>query len=69
MDEVVRVARGRERVEIADSAVECMREARSIVEQAVAAGESVYGVTTGVGMRRDARVERSEIADFNRIAI
>lgn len=69
MDEVVRVARGRERMEIADSAVECMREARSIVEQAVAAGESVYGVTTGVGMRRDARVERSEIADFNRIAI
>jgi len=69
LDHVVRVARGREQVRITADAVERMREARAVVEQAVVAGETVYGVTTGVGMRRDARVAHDELAAFNRAAI
>jgi len=69
LDELVRVARECEVVEISTSSLETMRTAREVVEQAVASGELVYGVTTGVGMRRDARVERADIAAFNRAAI
>jgi len=69
IDELLRVARRGEEVEIAADALERMRAARAVVEAAVASGASVYGVTTGVGMRRDARVEHSEIAEFNRTTI
>jgi histidine ammonia-lyase len=69
LDGVIRVARHREQVEITAIAIDRMREARTVVENAVAAGETVYGVTTGVGMRRDARVEADDLASFNRAAI
>ena len=67
--ELVRAARDGEPVEISAGAVQSMRLAREVVDQAVVTGASVYGVTTGVGMRRDARVEREDIAAFNRAAI
>ena len=69
LDEVVRVARHDEQVAVAASALEHMREARAVVERAVASGSQVYGLTTGVGMRRDARVAAEEAAAFNRSAI
>jgi histidine ammonia-lyase len=69
LDEVVRVARRLEQVEVAEAAVERMRAARAVVERAVAGGQAVYGITTGVGMRRDARVERDDVAAFNRATI
>jgi histidine ammonia-lyase len=56
-EEVVRVARGGERVELAPAAVEAMRAARGVVESAIAAGVPAYGVTTGVGVRKTARVD------------
>jgi len=52
LDEVVRVARGGERVDLAGEAVERMRERRGLVERAVARGDAVYGLTTGVGVRK-----------------
>ena len=69
LDEVVRVARRREEVTLAPAAMERMRERRTIVEEAVGDGDSVYGVTTGVGMRRDAAVGADEAAAFNSSAI
>jgi histidine ammonia-lyase len=69
LDEVVRVARGREPVAIADEAVAHMRQARAVVERASAAGVPAYGVTTGVGMRRDATVDADAARAFNRSAI
>jgi histidine ammonia-lyase len=69
LDEVVLVARHREPVEISGTAIDGMREARAVVDDAVATGKAIYGVTTGVGMRRDARVEADDLAAFNRAAI
>jgi histidine ammonia-lyase len=66
IEEVVRVARGREAVEIALEAVERMRESRAVVERAVERGDAVYGVTTGVASRKRVSVSADEIADFNR---
>ncbi len=69
LDEVVRVARGGERVAISSDAVEHMRRTRAVVERASAEGTPAYGVTTGVGMRRDARVDAAAARAFNRSAI
>jgi histidine ammonia-lyase len=57
IEEVVRVARGGEGVEVAPAALERMRAARAVVERAVAEGAEAYGVTTGVGVRKAFRVE------------
>ena len=69
LDQVVAVARRGEQVEIADAALTRMRELRTIVEQASAEGTPVYGVTTGVGMRREAAVDDESARAFNRSAI
>jgi histidine ammonia-lyase len=69
LDDVVAVARAGEAVTIAPAALEDMRARRSIVERVGAAGAPVYGVTTGVGMRRKAAVDAASAAAFNRSAL
>jgi histidine ammonia-lyase len=64
--ELVRVARGNEEVEFAPEAVERMRQTRALVERALARGDSIYGLTTGVGMRKKYPVPLEEIEEFNR---
>ena len=49
VDEVLRVARREERVQLAPAALERMARARAVVEDALARGDVVYGLTTGVG--------------------
>jgi histidine ammonia-lyase len=68
LDEVVRVARENERVELAPSASERMRAARAVVEEVVERGDEIYGFTTGVGMRKRFGVEGG-MAAFNRMLI
>ena len=69
LEDVVAVARRRERVDVADDALARMRSLRSVVDAAAADGTAVYGVTTGVGMRRVAAVDESTARAFNRSAI
>jgi histidine ammonia-lyase len=64
--EVVRVARGGERVEIAPDALDRVRAARAVVERAVEGIDGVYGVTTGVGVRKRVRVAPDEMDAYNR---
>jgi len=66
VDELVRVARGRERVELGAAVADRVRSGRAIVERALAGTVPVYGLTTGVGVRKRTRVEGSELAEFNR---
>lgn len=69
LEALVRVARRGEHVELASAAVALMRERRTIVERTSEEGRPAYGVTTGVGMRRDASVEETDVRAFNRSAI
>lgn len=66
VEDVVRVARGDEKVELAPEAIQVMRETRALVERVVARGDEVYGTTTGVGARKKIRVPLEEIPTFNR---
>ena len=69
IDDVVRVARDGEHVEIPGHTIERLREVRAVVDEAIASGSPVYGLTTGVGMRRGAAVPREDVASFNRSAL
>jgi histidine ammonia-lyase len=69
LDEVVRVARAGEHVVIGEGALRRMSQTRAVVERAAASGTPAYGVTTGVGMRREATVTVEEARAFNRSAI
>jgi len=69
LEEVVAVARHGHRVEIAPTALDAMNRRRAIVEGASVAGAPVYGLTTGVGMRREATVDADSARAFNRSTI
>jgi len=65
LDEVVRVARHGEAVELAPESLERMRASRAVVERALEAGQQIYGFTTGVGMRKRFAIDEGQ-AHFNR---
>jgi len=69
VDEVVRVARHHERVELVPETAEHMRATRAIVESALERGDTVYGFTTGVGAKKNASVAAADIAEHNRMLI
>jgi histidine ammonia-lyase len=66
VDEVVRVARLDEQVEIEPSAAGRMQDSRALVQRVVERGDVVYGLTTGVGARKKVRVAAEDIPAFNR---
>ena len=59
------VARAGTAVELDPGALERMRAARSVAEGSLARGETVYGLSTGVGVRKRAGVAADEQAAFN----
>jgi histidine ammonia-lyase len=65
LESVLRVARGGEGAEVAPDALETMAAARAVVEEALAEGREVYGLTTGVGARKRFRAP-GEADAFNR---
>jgi histidine ammonia-lyase len=65
LDEVVRVARDGEQVELAPESLERTRASRAVVEHALEAGRQIYGFTTGVGMRKRFAIDEGQ-AHFNR---
>jgi histidine ammonia-lyase len=68
LEDVVRVAREGERVELDAGALERMRSSRDLVEAALGRGEQVYGFSTGVGMRKLFAIEEDQ-ARFNRLLV
>jgi len=69
VDEVVRVARGGEPVQLAATATRRMQETRDVVEAAIACGDPVYGLTTGVGAKKSATVSAPEMEEHNRLLV
>jgi histidine ammonia-lyase len=64
IEQVVAAARGAERVELAAAARERMERARAVADQQVA-GAPVYGLSTGVGVRKRAQIDAAEQSAFN----
>ncbi len=57
LEDVLDVARAAAAVEVGADALTAMQAARETAERALDAGESVYGLTTGVGVHKTKRVE------------
>ena len=65
VDQVVAVARGAA-VQLAPSAVPAIRRARQAVEDFVARGEIVYGITTGFGAFKDRIISPDQVKTLQR---
>src|SRR5439155_2807395 len=65
LEQLVAVARESEPVELDAKAVERVGAAWRVVERALEAGDSVYGVTTGVGVRKRIGIDPLGQGDFN----
>ncbi len=63
--QVVAAARHGETVAIAPGAIEAMRQAREVVQEVLARGEPVYGLTTGVAERKSFLLDPAERRRFN----
>jgi len=66
IEQVVSVAGNRDRVAIADHAIENMRRSRAVVERVASGDEAVYGVNTGVGLLADVRVAPEDLSQLQR---
>ena len=66
LDEVVRVARGREEVTLAPEVRKRMQDARAIVERSLRRGDTVYGLSTGLGVLKRVGVDHEAVDSFNR---
>jgi histidine ammonia-lyase len=64
-DDVMAAARGGS-VEIAPHVAEAMAPARRVVEEAVASGRAVYGISTGIGDLANVRIDPADAARVQR---
>jgi histidine ammonia-lyase len=64
--QVVAAARHGEAVALAPAAVETMRQARAVVQQALQTKQPVYGLTTGVAERKSFLLDPADRQRFNR---
>lgn len=65
LEQVLAVARAGAEVELEPEALERMRRARAVADRALAAGETVYGLSTGVGVRKRTLVDAGDQGRFN----
>lgn len=66
IDQLAQIAREKVPVAVRADAVERMKAARAVVDNAVARGEKVYGVTTSVGAKTGVPLAPDRIGEFNR---
>jgi histidine ammonia-lyase len=64
LDDVVGVARHGRRVSLGDDTRERMSRVRAVIESKVAAGEAVYGVTTGFGKLSDVAIPAERLSEL-----
>jgi histidine ammonia-lyase len=65
VDDVVATARGQAQVQVADSALQRVGQAREVVERMLASGESVYGLNTGLGSFYRYRIPPEQLERFS----
>lgn len=64
-DDVVRVARGRERVALDPTAIARMAATRAIMRERLAGGEPIYGGSTAVGVLKRATLDANDAGTFS----
>ncbi len=69
IEDVVRVARHGEKVRLADDALARIKKCRGLLESKIEAGETMYGVNTGIGELASVRLDDEQTRDFQKYLI
>ncbi len=69
IEDVVRVARGQEKVELHSDSLEKIKKCRSFLEKKVADGEIMYGVNTGIGEFSEIALDDNQTREFQKYLI
>ena len=69
LEDVERVARFGERIELAPEAVNRIQTCRRMLEEKIAAGEIMYGVNTGIGEFSEVVLTDEQVRDFQKFLI
>ncbi|MDX1389797.1 MAG: aromatic amino acid ammonia-lyase, partial [Acidobacteriota bacterium] len=69
IEDVVRVARKNERVELAAGSVEAIKRCRTMIERKIEAREIMYGINTGIGELAEVVLDDEQVREFQRYLI
>jgi histidine ammonia-lyase len=69
IEDVVRVARYQEQVELHPEALERIKKCRAMLERKIEAGEIMYGVNTGIGEFSEVVLNADQVRDFQKYLI
>ena len=69
IEDVMKVARKNEKIELADESIEKMKKSREVVEKLVARREKLYGISTGIGELSNVFLTPEQVKDFQKYLI
>ena len=69
IEDVVKVARHHEKVELHPEAIERIRKCRAMLEKKIIAGEIMYGVNTGIGEFSEVVLTDEQVKDFQKYLV
>lgn len=69
IEDLVKIARGGERVEIAPEALERIKKCRALLESKIAKHEIMYGVNTGIGELVNVELDDAQVREFQKYLI
>jgi len=69
IEDVVKVARHNEKVELHPDAIERMKKCRAMLEEKIIAGEIMYGVNTGIGEFSEVVLTDEQVGQFQKYLI
>jgi histidine ammonia-lyase len=69
IEDVVRVARHGEKVELSEAALERIRACRAMIEKKIEAHETMYGINTGIGELANVVLDDDQVKEFQRYLI
>ena len=69
VEKLVAIARFAEKVELAPAALERIKVCRTMLEEKLAAGETMYGVNTGIGEFSEKKLDDEQVKEFQKYLI
>jgi len=69
VEKLVAIARFGEKVELAPAALERIKVCRAMLEEKLAAGETMYGVNTGIGEFSEKKLSDEQVKEFQKYLI
>jgi histidine ammonia-lyase len=69
VEDVVKVARINEKIELTKEAIEKMKKSREVVEKLIARREKLYGISTGIGELSNVFLTPEQVKDFQKYLI